>query len=632
MALADDELAVRKTHARNDEWIDITVRKVNILDEDADWQTYLKYINIDLKFVEEQRLNLFSKYNKIVFELNKCRDDLLVFKQAKLDAVTFQIQNTKLTMLNHALQEQLKEERKGASSSFEVMPLTYQDHSPRERHGSGTMKHTKPKTQEFLSKSVSGSVTVCNTEPVTSLVPTKVKNNDQESKINELTKLILKAKAKPYPPCTHYGFNDHHLDDCRNYPECEICGSYDHFTLRHNRVILVSEGVLVESRQSNESSISVSCTTYRSNVHSSTDYNDFEPFKKGISQNFSSPYTQEQNGIDKRKNRTLIEAVRTMLNGSVFSKHFLTKAVMISLIIEYLVKISKKARILELKQRNMKITVLTSNTPYPYAVSIRLIHQGRYGVFVSALHQRPQRIKDQYANSSYLGLKKKYRLSLKNDMPPRDKLPDLIHTEGTQDQEVQNEQINSQPTEYPSGNNIEPLVSITELSVHEVTQSQITHYASTSSYPAPQDRWSRDQHIKLLNIIGQPTEGMLTRSMTAKLIAASVSECLFADFLFKIELKKVYEALKHLGWVDAIQEEGIEYDETFAPMARMEAIKVFLAFSTYMNFKVFQMDVKSAFLNGKLREEVYVKQPPGFESSEFPDYVWELDKAFYGLK
>ncbi|GJZ33485.1 retrovirus-related pol polyprotein from transposon TNT 1-94 [Tanacetum coccineum] len=79
-------------------------------------------------------------------------------------------------------------------------------------------------------------------------------------------------------------------------------------------------------------------------------------------------------------------------------------------------------------------------------------------------------------------------------------------------------------------------------------------------------------------------------------------------------------------------EEGINYDETFAPVVRMEAIGIFLAFATYMNFKVYQMDVKSAFLNGKLKEEVYVKQPPGFESSEFPDYVCKLDKALYGQK
>ncbi|GKC89786.1 retrovirus-related pol polyprotein from transposon TNT 1-94 [Tanacetum coccineum] len=80
------------------------------------------------------------------------------------------------------------------------------------------------------------------------------------------------------------------------------------------------------------------------------------------------------------------------------------------------------------------------------------------------------------------------------------------------------------------------------------------------------------------------------------------------------------------------QKEGIDYDETFAPVARMEAIRIFLAFATYMNFIVFQMDVKSAFLNGKPKEEVYVKQPPGFKSSEFPDYVCKLDKALYKLK
>ncbi|GKB79574.1 retrovirus-related pol polyprotein from transposon TNT 1-94 [Tanacetum coccineum] len=95
------------------------------------------------------------------------------------------------------------------------------------------------------------------------------------------SKQILKAKAKPYPPCTHCVFNDHHLNDCCNYPECTICGSYDHFTSRHNRVILVRGGVLVESSLSSESSVGVSCTNCISNVHSTTDHNDFEQFKCG---------------------------------------------------------------------------------------------------------------------------------------------------------------------------------------------------------------------------------------------------------------------------------------------------------------------------------------------------------------
>ncbi|GKC44513.1 retrovirus-related pol polyprotein from transposon TNT 1-94 [Tanacetum coccineum] len=141
--------------------------------------------------------------------------------------------------------------------------------------------------------------------------------------------------------------------------------------------------------------------------------------------------------------------------------------------------------------------------------------------------------------------------------------------------------------------------------------------------------------------------------------AASAHECLYAIFLSKTEPKKLIEALKEKGWVIAMQEElnqfmdeegvvtknkarlvaqgynqqeGIDYEETFAPIARLEAIRIFLDYAAYMGFVVYQMDVKSSFLNGKISEEVYVKQPPGFECSEFPDYVCKLEKALYGLK
>nr|GEY52727.1 retrovirus-related Pol polyprotein from transposon TNT 1-94 [Tanacetum cinerariifolium] len=80
------------------------------------------------------------------------------------------------------------------------------------------------------------------------------------------------------------------------------------------------------------------------------------------------------------------------------------------------------------------------------------------------------------------------------------------------------------------------------------------------------------------------------------------------------------------------QEEGINYDETFTPVTRMEAIRIFLAYATYMHFIVFQMDVKSVYLNGQLKEEVYMKQTHGFECSEFLDLFYKLDKAVYGLK
>ncbi|GJW35728.1 retrovirus-related pol polyprotein from transposon TNT 1-94 [Tanacetum coccineum] len=345
--------------------------------------------------------------------------------------------------------------------------------------------------------------------------------------------------------------------------------------------------------------------------------------EKGISHNFSSPYTPKQNGVAERKNRTLIEAARTMLNGSIFIER-----------------------------------IPDINYFHVFGCLV-FIHNHKDHLEVIAPNEQ-----DNPHNEVVEGL------------------PDQENTEGTQEQIVQNEQIN-QPTEESSKNNTKILVHITESLVPKTLQSW---HASTSSYPVAQDRWSQNQHIELVNIIGDPGKGMLTRSMAVKLTTASANECLFADFLSKIEPKRVSEALKHPRWVDAMQEElnqlyrnkvwtlvslphgkiaigskwvfrnkkdehgivtknkarlvaqgysqeeGTHYDETFATVARMEALRIFFAFATYMNFIVFQMDVKSAFLNRKLKEEVYVKQPPGFESSEFPNYVCKLDKALYGLK
>ncbi|GKD45069.1 retrovirus-related pol polyprotein from transposon TNT 1-94 [Tanacetum coccineum] len=202
----------------------------------------------------------------------------------------------------------------------------------------------------------------------------------------------------------------------------------------------------------------------------------------------------------------------------------------------------------------------------------------------------------------------------------------------------------------------------------------------------PQDRWSREKHIELLNIIGEPFVGVTTRSRIRDSDVASASECLYVKFISEIEPKKLIKALEEEGWVLAMteelnqfkrnkvwtlvpkpygktiiglkwvfrnkmdeegvvtknkarlvakwyrQEDGIDYDETFAPVARLEAIRIFLAYSPYMGFIVYQMDVKSAFLNGKISKEVYVEQPPGFESSDFPNHVCKLNKALYGLK
>jgi hypothetical protein len=80
------------------------------------------------------------------------------------------------------------------------------------------------------------------------------------------------------------------------------------------------------------------------------------------------------------------------------------------------------------------------------------------------------------------------------------------------------------------------------------------------------------------------------------------------------------------------QVEGLDFGETFAPVARLEAIRILLAFAASKGFKLYQMDVKSALLNGVIHEEVYVRQPPDFKNPKYPHRVYMLSKALYELK
>ncbi|GJS28049.1 retrovirus-related pol polyprotein from transposon TNT 1-94 [Tanacetum coccineum] len=106
-------------------------------------------------------------------------------------------------------------------------------------------------------------------------------------------------------------------------------------------------------------------------------------------------------------------------------------------------------------------------------------------------------------------------------------------------------------------------------------------------------------------------------------------------WIYKVKLDELGGILKNKARLVARgyrQEEGIDFEESFAPVARLEAIRIFLAFAAHMNMVVYQMDVKTAFLNGNLWEEVYVSQPDGFVDKDNPNHVYKLKKALYGLK
>jgi hypothetical protein len=80
------------------------------------------------------------------------------------------------------------------------------------------------------------------------------------------------------------------------------------------------------------------------------------------------------------------------------------------------------------------------------------------------------------------------------------------------------------------------------------------------------------------------------------------------------------------------QVKGLDFNGTFALIARLESIHILLVYATHYDFKLYQMDVKSVFLNGPIKEEVYVEQPPGFEDQEHPNHVYKLHEVLYGLK
>ncbi|GJW41820.1 putative ribonuclease H-like domain-containing protein [Tanacetum coccineum] len=148
----------------------------------------------------------------------------------------------------------------------------------------------------------------------------------------------------------------------------------------------------------------------------------------------------------------------------------------------------------------------------------------------------------------------------------------------------------------------------------------------TNSYivpTTPNTKIHKDHPID--NVIGDVKSTVQTRRMTKPTFEQGF---LGDDELLQFKLQQGISRLVAQGHR---QEEGIDYEEVFAPVARIEAIRLFLAYASFMGFLVYQMDVKSAFLYGTIEEEVYVTQPPGFKDPDHPDKVYKVVKALYGL-
>ncbi|KAD5960593.1 hypothetical protein E3N88_12065 [Mikania micrantha] len=460
---------------------------------------------------------------------------------------------------------------------------------------------------------------------------------------------------------------------------------------------------------------------------------------KGIKRQYSIPRTPEQNGVVERKNRTLIEAARTMLADSGLPLTFWAEAVNTACYVQNRVLVN---------QRWLKTPYEMLHTLTPLISFFRA-----FGCPCYILNTKDQLTKfDSKVDAGYFvgysSTCKAYRvfncrtkiveetLHVKFNECPKDSIPqnlvemfnlDILQhesyqspvesigveddapkavpptastatTQGSHDDEDESTHLfrfsdnlpmsaksNAPPAPVvPPNTNADEILESSQS--FEIPAELFPESSSTSAATGPPANTCTDlipyQELKdhpLSQVLGDISAGVSTRSQLSNF-------CLYALFVSQQEPKNYHTTLRDNSWVEAMQlellqfkkqqvwelvplpqgkcaigtkwvfrnktdengqiiknkarlvvqgfsqEEGIDYDETFAPVARLEAIRLFLAYAALHKLKVFQMDVKSAFLYGKIKEEVYVCQPPGFEDNKHPDWVYKLDKALYGLK
>ncbi|KAD2805416.1 hypothetical protein E3N88_38793 [Mikania micrantha] len=447
---------------------------------------------------------------------------------------------------------------------------------------------------------------------------------------------------------------------------------------------------------------------------------------RGIVQQFSAPYVPQMNGVAERKNRTLIEAARTMLADYSLPVQFWNEAVAnacYTLNRVLIVKRHGKTCFELLHNRKPNLMYLE-----PFGAPCTMLKKHEQGKFNEKVEEgyflgynTPNK---RVSNIATHNVEEWYHVDVqKYTMPPPEKGPDwMFDYSGLFDSfnmppmysdedvavqmlyDVQNApdatfqptsasgpstQINddSSDTDDNPPAAPEPVVDNLVPGLEDLNLNNLDPEVEVPAHPVGRINRIHPQD----NIIGSPLDGVKTRSQISSggladiLDFADVSFCAHSCFISQVEPRTVTEALKEESWVDAMQEEllqfkklgvwqlvdkpkgakvigtrwvlrckkddhgiivrnkarlvvqgfrqieGLDYNEVFAPVARLEAIRIFLAYASFKKFKVYQMDVKSAFLHGVISETVYVNQPPGFEDPLHRDKVYKLDKALYGL-
>ncbi|CAM8889644.1 unnamed protein product [Rhodiola kirilowii] len=415
---------------------------------------------------------------------------------------------------------------------------------------------------------------------------------------------------------------------------------------------------------------------------------------QGIDHNFSAPRTPQRNGVVERKNRTLEDMTRTMLIESRLARSFWAEAMNAACYVLnrcYLRPILNKTPYELLKGRKPNILHLRVFGSKCYVHNNGKNQLGKFdprsdeGIFVGyALHSKAYKVFNKrtklFEESVHVIFDEE---SMGNDSGH---VPD-VHVAGEDDdfELVRPRDIAvvdvPENLETPEQANAQ-VPEVEELGEQAEVNGQVPAVGEVHSEPEEIQETQEVTELRRSTRVRQL--GVTLRDYIC--YAAVQGETVMNAFVSLIEPKTVEEALKDPNWIQAMQDElhqfernkvwrlvprpdnrkvigtrwilrnkmnsegeivrnkarlvvkgysqqeGIDYEETFAPVARLEAIRLLIAYSVQVGIKLHQMDVKTAFLNGFLKEEIFVEQTPGFEVPEHPDHVYVLDKALYGLK
>nr|GEY98246.1 retrovirus-related Pol polyprotein from transposon TNT 1-94 [Tanacetum cinerariifolium] len=352
--------------------------------------------------------------------------------------------------------------------------------------------------------------------------------------------------------------------------------------------------------------------------------------------------TPEQNGLVERRNRTLVEATRTML--SVAKVHLFIWAEAIATAC--------------FTQNRSLVIPRHKKTPY-HIINDQKLSVKSFHIFGSLCYivkdgENIDKMKEKGDACIFVGYStqsRAYRVFNKRTRV----IVETIHDNFNELPQMASDHV-KMVEEYAQGENDE-FINIFYTLVQDRGETSSRHVDSSNMHTFYQHhpsehRWTKDHPLE--QVIGNPSQSVRTRHQ----LESDGEMCMFALNVSRTKPKNIKEAMVDSAWIESMQEElhqfdrldvwelvdrplckngysqkeGVDFEESFAPVARLEAVRLFIAYTARKSFTVYQMDVKTTFLYDPLKEEVYVNQPDGFVDPYQPDKVYRLNKALYGLK